>query len=106
MSSSTASHRQREPSVRRRSSSRTKRSPSMRRSSSVRRKDVCEPLVFSMSERIGQARKKRDIVFTNELQLIVQNLGPHDAVEKEAHQDADQFIRIEKGSLLVVLYTK
>lgn len=87
------------------------RKPSFSRKPSTSRKlsatTVRKPSVtrgFSMAQTTQSARKKRDILYTNQLQLIVQSLQPGEGVEKEVHRDIDQFIRVERGKLTVTVF--
>jgi oxalate decarboxylase/phosphoglucose isomerase-like protein (cupin superfamily) len=63
--------------------------------------------VLDMEKAIGNLNQKRHILYTSEeIQLSIQRLKKKGSrVRKEIHKSQAQFIRVEKGSLTVTIYT-
>lgn len=61
--------------------------------------------IITNLEKITEKNKnyRRVLHTTDNLQLVVMSLEPHEYIPDEIHQFVDQFIRIEEGTATVVL---
>lgn len=61
--------------------------------------------VLNMEQVTNASSENRKILHTDKtMQLVIQTLQHKERVEKETHEHATQFIRVESGRLLVRIY--
>jgi mannose-6-phosphate isomerase-like protein (cupin superfamily) len=63
---------------------------------------------FDLEHQTTTNTNYRHVLYTatggNGIQLVVMSLPPKGSIDKEIHTNADQFFRVEKGELRVVIY--
>lgn len=63
--------------------------------------------VFSTNieqDTMNNTNYRKVLYTTNKMQLVIMNIPPHDNISLEIHPEHDQFIKVEDGQCVVIIY--